>query len=240
MTGEAWCQSTPEPATFEVASVKLSPPDAQGMFVRPLPGGLRISGATLRNLISIAYSVRGFQISGGPKWLDTERFDIEARAAAAPAGPPAPREEQKKINERLRNLLADRFQLTLHPETREQPVYSLVVAKGGPKLQESAEPGSLIRMLGRGKLNGRAVGLGMLALNLSNELGRTVIDRTGLTAKYSFQLNWVPSTNSPDAPDPDGPSVFAALQEQLGLRLEAGKGPVEVLIIDRVEMPSGN
>ena len=256
MAGSVFGQQPATPLTFEVASLKPSAPDAPGMFIRPLPGGgLRIAGASLKNLISLAYGVRGFQISGGPEWVDTQRFDIEARAetsdAAAPTDPAKMSEEQRKITERLRNLLADRFQLTLHRETKEQPVYALVVAKGGPKFQESTEASGLIRM-GRGTLTGRATRLGMLALNLSNELGRRVIDKTGLTGKYSFELKWTPIQPSaaslgpppgaelPPPADSNGPSIFTALPEQLGLRLESQKGPVEILVIDRAEKPSEN
>ncbi len=231
-------------STFEVASVKPSPPDASGMFIRPLPGGsLRVSGASLRNLISLAYDVRSFQISSSSQWVDTEHYDIDARAAAPDAGtpavPPKPGEDRRKLLESLRSLLADRFQLTLHTETREQPVYALVVSKGGPKFQESPEPGGLIRKMGRGTLKGQAVKLEMLALNLSNELGRRVIDKTGLSGKYDFELHWEPR-QAPEPELPEGPSIFAALQEQLGLRLEPSKGPVEVLVIDRAQRPSKN
>jgi uncharacterized protein (TIGR03435 family) len=133
-------------------------------------------------------------------------------------------------------------------------VYALVVAKGGPKLQESTDDQSRIRM-GRGTITGHSVGLGMLALNLSNELGRRVIDKTGLTHKYDFELKWtpeagqssavppgppIPGAELPPPPDPNGPSVFTALPEQLGLRLESQKGPVEVFFIERAEKPSAN
>jgi bla regulator protein blaR1 len=257
LTGGVFAQ-TPAQSMFEVASVKPSAPDVPGMFIRFLPGGgLRATGASLRNLIALAYGVRAFQIQGGPAWVDSDRFDVDARAgipdAAAPPDPATAGEEQRKTIERLRNLLADRFQLMLHPETREQPLYSLIVAKGGPKLQESTESGSGIRVMGRGTLRGNAAGLGMLALNLSNELGRRVIDKTGLAGKYTFELKWAPiqfstaptgSSNPPAeypvAAVPEGATIFTALQEQLGLRLESGKGPVESLVIDRAERPSGN
>jgi uncharacterized protein (TIGR03435 family) len=227
------------------------------MFIRPLPGGsLRVSGASLRNLISLAYDVRPFQISSSSQWIDTERYDIDARAAApdasAPSDPAKTGQDRRKILESLRSLLADRFQLMLHSESREQPVYELAVNKGGPKLQESTEPRGLIRKMGRGTLKGQAVGLEMLALNLSNELGRRVIDKTGLGGKYDFELKWEPSqaaaqldapphTAEPALPaEPDGPSIFTALQEQLGLRLEPAKGSVEVLVIDGAQRPSKN
>jgi uncharacterized protein (TIGR03435 family) len=242
-------------STFEIASLKPSAPDVSGMFMRPLSGGgLQVTGASLKNLISLAYDVRPFQISGDSQWVDTERYDIDARTANSDAKTPTdPANDRRKILEGLKSLLADRFQLALHSETREQPVYALVVNKGGPKLQESTEPRSLIRKMGRGTLKGQSVGLGMLALNLSNELGRRVIDKTGLTGKYDFELKWAssqaaapqlaatPQTAELAVPaDSEGPSIFTALQEQLGLRLESGKGPVEVLVIDRAERPSKN
>jgi uncharacterized protein (TIGR03435 family) len=217
------------------------------MFIRPAGGGgLRITGASLRNLISLAYNVRPFQVSGGPQWMDTDRFDIEARATtsdgdAAP-DPARAREEQRQTGERLQSLLSDRFQLQLYRETREQPVYALVVARGGSKLRQSPEANGLIRMMSRGTLRGEGVAVGMLTLNLSNELARRVIDKTGLTGKYDFELKWMPAAAGPQAAegDPERPSLFTALQEQLGLRLESEKGPVEVLVIERVERPSGN
>jgi uncharacterized protein (TIGR03435 family) len=225
------------PLKFEVASVKPSAPDWHGMFSRYLPGGgLRITGATLQNLISMAYGVLGFQISGGPKWIDNDRFDIDARLTTADAGKPVnpglTREDQQKAAEGLKNLLADRFQLVLHPETTEQPVFALIVAKNGPKLQESTESESFIRRMGRGSIKGQAVALRLLVVNLSNELNRPVIDKTGLTGKYSFELKW--------ETDVDETSIFAALQEQLGLRLESQKGTVKVLAVDRAERPLGN
>jgi len=162
-------------------------------------------------------------------------------------------------------LLADRFQLTLHRETKEQSVYALLVAKNGPKLQESQTKdgqakegtgprGPMMRM-GRGELSGQGVALDMLTRTLSSQLGRTVIDRTGLKGNFDFKLTWTPDpgqsagppgggpppgADAPPPPDPNGPSIFTALQEQLGLRLESQKGPVEMLVIDRVEKPSEN
>jgi uncharacterized protein (TIGR03435 family) len=163
------------------------------------------------------------------------------------------------MRERLRALLAERFQLTLHRETKEQSVYALVVAKGGPKLQqgqakEATGPRGPMMRMGRGELSGQGVELEMLTRTLSSQLGRTVIDRTGLKGNFDFKLTWTPDpgqsagppgglpagADAPPPPDPNGPSVFTALQEQLGLRLESQKGPVEMLVIDRVEKPSEN
>jgi uncharacterized protein (TIGR03435 family) len=224
------------------------------MLIRPLPGGgLQVTGASLKNLISLAYDVRPFQIVGESQWVDEERFDIDARTETSKAQTrPDLANDRRKIFEGIKSLLADRFQLALHPETKEQAVYALVVNKGGPKIQESTEPRGLIRKIGRATIKGQAVALGMLALNLSNELGRRVIDKTGLDGKYDFELKWgvsqepaaqIRSTQTPELAPPadnDGPSIFAALQEQLGLRLESWKGPVEVLVIDRAQRPSKN
>lgn len=124
-----FAQEPAKPLTFEVASIKPSRPDAPGFFVRPLgAGGLRVSGATLKNLIAMAYGVREFLVSEGPAWVDAERFDIEARVGSSSTGTDQANAEQRERIERLRNLLADRFELAFHRETREQPVFGLVIA----------------------------------------------------------------------------------------------------------------
>ena len=262
-------QSAPAPLAFEVASIKPSAGDDHRIAIQMQPGGgLRASGATLKMLLTIAYEVREFQISGGPGWISSDRFDIMAKSErASDAAPPDPRSltaEQMKTNqqqmrERLRNLIAERFQLTFHRETKDQPIYALVVGKNGSKLKESevkdGGPRGRMRM-GRGQLSGEAVQLQMLTQALSNQLGRPVIDRTGLTGSFDFNLEWTPDPgqsggpfgggapppgiDAPPPPDPNGPSVFTAVQEQLGLRLESQRGPVEMLVIDRVEKPSEN
>jgi uncharacterized protein (TIGR03435 family) len=245
-------QTAPVPLTFEVASVKPSAPDVPGLFVQPLPGGnLRITGATLKNLIAFAYNAREFAISGGPAWATSDRFDIDARAADSSGTGNSPADAQQ-LRERLKSLLAERFQLSIHPESKEQNVYALFEAKSGAKLQETA-PGSnpMIRKRGT-SITGQGVGMQMLVLNLANSLDRPVLDKTGLTGKYDFKLVWTTDALSvssaiaatgaetPVAPDPNGPSLFAALQEQLGLRLEPRKAPVETLVIDHVARPSEN
>jgi bla regulator protein blaR1 len=265
-------QSSTPPLTFEVASVKPSATDDRRTMIQIQPGGgLRTGGTSLKMLLTFAYDVREFQITGGPGWINTDRFDIVAKAersAGAENPPDDPRkmtEQQRKtvgdqMRERLRALLAERFQLTLHRETKEQSVYALVVAKGGPKLQqaqamEGTGPRGPMMRMGRGELSGQGVELEMLTRTLSSQLGRTVIDRTGLKGNFDFKLTWTPDpgqsatplgggpppgADAPPPPDPNGPSVFTALQEQLGLRLESQKGPVEMLVIDRVEKPSEN
>ena len=265
-------QSSTPPLTFEVASVKPSATDDRRTMIQIQPGGgLRTGGTSLKMLLTFAYDVREFQITGGPGWINTDRFDIVAKAersAGAENPPDDPRkmtEQQRKtvgdqMRERLRALLAERFQLTLHRETKEQSVYALVVAKGGPKLQqaqamEGTGPRGPMMRMGRGELSGQGVELEMLTRTLSSQLGRTVIDRTGLKGNFDFKLTWTPDpgqsatplgggpppgADAPPPPDPNGPSVFTALQEQLGLRLESQKGPVEMLVIDHVEKASEN
>ena len=264
-----WClraQPAAAPLTFEVASIKPSAPGARGTMFQMQPGGgLRVSGATLRMLITLAYDVRDFQVSGGPGWINSDRFDINARAERSsgaeetPADPRQMTDAQRKTSmqqarERLRALLAERFQLAVHRDSNEQSVYALVVAKNGPKLQEAkGGPGPMVRM-GMGQFNGQGVEMQMLATVLSDQVGRTVIDRTGLKGKFDVKLQWTPDpgqgfgapgppppgVEAPPPPDPNGPSIFTALQEQLGLRLESQKGPVQALVIDRVEKPSEN
>jgi uncharacterized protein (TIGR03435 family) len=253
------------------------------------PGGrFTAANISLKMLIHLAYGVTDSQISGGPGWLNSEKFDIEAKADdSSIAEPWKLSEEQRKLAQdrskrMLQALLADRFKLTLHRETKELPVYALVVAKNGPKLQaatadELAPPdpkeahvrldspkgpmpkgrGLLMRP---GQLSGTAAPIAILAETLSNqpELGRTVLDKTGLQGYYDFTLKWTPDERqgqmfrgpgdgakegpgSDSAPPPDsGPSLFTAIQEQLGLKLESQKGPVEILIIDGAERPSEN
>jgi bla regulator protein blaR1 len=263
--GSTFAQPAASPLTFEVASVRRSPADTRG-FIDFLPGGgLRVVGIPLKTLITLAYDVRDFQVSGGPGWINSDRFDINARGEASETPESAPADltkmtdEQRKTTaeqakERLRNLLEERFKLAIHRETKEQQVYALVAAKGGPKVQGSKEAIGRMRM-GRGLLTGQGVDLGFLATTLSSQLGRTVIDKTGLTGKYDFELNWTPDPGQPAGgplgppppgvdlpppPDPNGSSIFTAVQEQLGLRLESQKAPVETLVIDRVERPSEN
>ena len=226
---------TAQTVSFEVVSVKPSGPDYQGMFVNPQPGGgIRIRGATVKNLIAIAHNIREFQILGAPAWTGTEHFDIEAHPAHE-IGAPNPR----ATRESLQALLADRFHLVVHSEDKEQTIYALTVAKNGPKLREPApDEQSLIRG-GRGGITGTNTGMAMLILNLSNQLGRSVVDHTGLTGKYDFKLEWSVDNASPTDQD-RGPTLFTALQEQLGLRLDTQKGTVNMLILDHVERPSEN
>jgi len=249
-------QTGPALLSFEVASIKRSAPDAQGFFFQPQPGGgLRATGITLKNLMAMVYGLREFQILGGPAWADSDRFDIDARARSTSENPAAgQRPNPSDLRERVKSLLAERFQLAVHSESKEQNVYALAVAKNGPKFHE-AEPGSGTFIRGRrGSITGTAATMQLLTVNLANEVGSPVLDKTGLAGRYDFKLEWTaePGRGSgsigaspagadvPLASDPVDRSVFAALKDQLGLLLEPQKAPVPVLVIDHVEKPSEN
>jgi len=238
---------------FEVASIRPSVGYEGRTLVQVLPGGgLRTSGATLKGLISLAFDVPSFLISGGPAWIDADHFDIVAKSDQSvspedvPSDPRQITESQYRtarqlMRPRLQTLLADRFQLRLLRETREEPVYALIAAKSGPRLRPSNEFRGL--RVGRGQLTGNGATMEMLTTALAGQLGRPVLDRTGLKGAFGFELEWGPfpaQAVAPPAPDSDGPSIFTAVQEQLGLKLESVRAPVAVLVIDRVAKPSGN
>jgi uncharacterized protein (TIGR03435 family) len=234
---------------FETSSIKPAEPGAacNGMIEPMTGGGLRVECVNLKALLTWAYQVQTYQISGGPSWFESASWNIMAKAAPVASAIEYEKmtdEERKRSSElirrRLQSLLTERFQLTLRRETRDQPVYSLTVAKNGPKLKESADQaksGFLSRRPGR--ITSRGALLATFAQFLGVDMGRPVLDRTGLAAHYDFQLEWTPDrrTATPDATE-TGPTIFTAIQEQLGLKLEPAKGPVEMLIIERAEKPA--
>jgi len=237
-----------ESPAFEVASVKPTDPNHLGSTFNFAPTVLQISGGTLRRIMEMAYDLRTFQILSGPKWLDTDRYDISANA---PTLKDLSQEQRHtEMRRRLQTLLADRFQLKVHPEARELPEYALVVTKGGSRLKVP-EPGqgdgiSLDRC---GVMKGTRTTMSNLAMVLSMQLARPIFDKTELTGRYDFEMNYAPDggcgSRQPDSGTtavavPDSPSLFTAIQEQLGLKLESTKGPVEVIVIDRVEKPEPN
>jgi uncharacterized protein (TIGR03435 family) len=233
---------------FEVASIKRNTSGDLGRYIRPGAGRLSVSNMTVKDLLTIAYQVRDFQISGGPTWINSEHYDIEAKTD----GNAAPKQMAETM---LQALLEDRFKLKVHRETKELPIYVLTLAKNGLKI-EPAKEGSCITLdpgkpaapgqrqsafcgfhvIGRGRYDATHTGVSALATDLSSVLSRTVADKTALTEAFDIHLRFAPE----DAPDSTSPSIFTAVQEQLGLRLEAGKGPVEVLVIDQVGRPSEN
>jgi uncharacterized protein (TIGR03435 family) len=262
--------------SFEVASIKPNHPEGglQRIMLRFAPDGLTASGMTVKNLVGFAYNLKDFQISGGPGWIDSERYDIDAKMdestiEALKKLPPEQAQEQRRLM--MQSLLAERFKLKVTQSSKELPIYALVVAKNGPKLTQSAATspsgpvspgpvsgpaGSVPRsMMGfrNGEITATAVPLRLFADRISREVGRDVVDKTGLQGNYDFTLHWTPefqsavpkgpadSNQGPASPPPDsGPSIFTALQEQLGLKLESQKGPVKTLVIESVEKPSEN
>ncbi|HEX4138280.1 MAG TPA: TIGR03435 family protein [Bryobacteraceae bacterium] len=245
----AFAQQAPRP-TFEVASIKPGDPNSRQVSVGIRPGGrFSTTNASLQTLIGFAYDVRNHQISGGPNWLESARFNIDAKPDGAIAIPPGPA-GAPRVRLLVQSLLKDRFKLATHKETRDEQVYELVLNKGGSKLREVPDPGLTkpngLR-LGPSELIGTASPMSLLANQLSQRMGRSVIDKTGLRGRYDFTLKWTPdqgaSSGGTDATPPadtSGPSIFTAVQEQLGLRLQSARGPVEILVIDHVEKPDAN
>ncbi len=223
---------------FEVASIRPHPGLAMVVGINVSGSRITISAHALQGLILTAYELEGYQLYGGPQWMDEERYDIEARAGGE--APPTP----IQVRLMLQTLIADRFQLKFHRETKQLSEYELRVAKGGPKLKASA-PGSVnsLRFGGGESVSVLTVtggGMEQLAKQLGNSgLERPVLDKTGLTGQYDYELRW--SVDQAGAGRADGPpSVVTAIQEQLGLKLESIKGPVEIFVIDHAERPSGN
>jgi uncharacterized protein (TIGR03435 family) len=246
-----WIAFAQERPSFEVASIKPGDPGSHQVSMLFQPGGRFITtNAPVQMLVQFAYDVRPHQVSGLPKSIELAGFTIEAKAGETTLSPPSP-EGVARYRLMVQSLLADRFKLTLHRDTREEQIYELVVDKGGSKFKEAADtakgsPQGL--RLGRGQLTAMAAPMPILVNFLSQQLGRSVIDKTGLDGKYDFTLKWMPDPLAPGSPpgsdavplDPSAPSLTEAIQEQLGLKLQPTKGPVEILVIDHVEKPSEN
>jgi bla regulator protein blaR1 len=219
---------------FEVASVKpTATKDGSLTFDFPPGGRFTARNLTVQMLLRIAYELQDYQISGGPAWITSAGFDIQASSGTGEL----PREQVRKM---VQALLADRFHLALHRETRQLPIYTLVVGKTRPKLQagDSSAPSSYsVKM---GQLSTRKMSMATLANILASDVKRPVSDETGLKGEFAFTLLWTTGLGESDVGQSSRPSLFTAVEEQLGLKLESGKGPVEVFVIDRVEKPSEN
>ena len=256
--------------TFDVASVKPNKTGDRRVSAVSEPNGrFTMTNVPAQLMLVIAYQLQPYQIVGAPSWLQSEHYDLIAKppdgqpAASGDTAGPGP------LQFMLRNMLADRFKLKVHTETREMPIFALVLSRGdgklGPKLQPSTvECGAPGR--GRGaaspsgglslenlpscsilataaSVGGKGLPLTQLASNLSQVVGRTVVDRTGLTGRYDFLVEYTPDPPAgapPGGPpaDPDRPSIYAALQEQLGLKLDAQRGAVDVLVVDAIQRPT--
>jgi uncharacterized protein (TIGR03435 family) len=246
--------------SFEVASIKPNRSGDNRLFVGMRPGRF-VSSSTTKEIIEFAYDIRSdAQLQGAPGWVDSDRYDINAKIADSEYQKLlklSPEHRMDPVRPMVQSLLADRYRLKVSRGTRDLPIYALVVASGGPKLTEAKGPvkgfsGSMMRY---GSVTFTDADMSQLAFVLSTEpeLGeRLVLDETGLRAKYNFAMHWTPSVpeaipnpngsalSNPPSTDLSGPSIFTALKEQLGLRLEPRKGPVTVVVIDSIQKPLPN
>jgi uncharacterized protein (TIGR03435 family) len=246
---------------FDVASVKPNKSGGIPNVIAFLPGGrFTATNTALRELIRVAYGVQPSQLIDGPEWIGSSRFDVAARAET----------DGRPSLAMIRHLLEERFQLATHRETRELPLYALVVARGdrrlGPQLRVSDVDCTAAVTTGPSadgrqhcdsftgappRWSAAGVTMAQIALALSRQARATVVDRSGLTGSFDVELQWTPEglprrPDNIDVPlrlngfvvDPNGPSIFTAIEEQLGLKLDSGKGPVDVVVIDSVSQPS--
>jgi uncharacterized protein (TIGR03435 family) len=240
---------------FDAVSIKPNKSSTGFFRLYFTADGVRIENASLLMIIRGAYGMfnsLGDKFIGIPDWAKVEKFDIEAKVSSADV-PTFQRLDFDNRQLMVQTMLADRFKLRSHREIREQPIYYLVIAKTGPKLQESkpvedSDPGGTVDRK-RGQIIAKGLVIARLVTALTQTLGRTVIDKTEvLKGKYDFTLAWTPDDpgasppgdQSSAPPESTGPSIFTAIQEQLGLKLEPAKGPVECLVIDHIEHPSEN
>lgn len=225
------------PLAFEAATVKPNKSGRTDTHSDRDNNRVSIVNMQLRRLIARAYDMRADQILG-PDWIDTERFDVIAKSEFVP--------NANQFLEMLQALLADRFKLALHRETREGRAYALVVAKGGLKLRPVEANGNSSTNNNRGELVAKGISMARLAETLSRDVGLAVVDQTGVEGVFDFKLSYDPSSTTPStdaaaASGDAGPSIFTALQEQLGLKLESKKMPVEYVVIDHAErVPAEN
>jgi len=220
-----------KPLTWDVVSIKPHKALDNSSMMEWHLDGIEFHNTTLHGLFLNAFEVRSeSQILGYPAWVNSEHFDIQSKMDADTAAAYRQMkggESGRQWNAFMRQILDERFGLKFHVEKRELPVYNLVVAKQGLKLKESAHDDTGSSSMGQGKLTAHRSQVGSLAFSLSGVVGRVVLDKTGLTALYDIDLTWSPD-NEPDT----GPSIFTALQEQAGLRLEPAKAPLDVVVID--------
>jgi uncharacterized protein (TIGR03435 family) len=241
---------------YEVVSIREVKGDPKSIRFVNLPDGFSMEGLSLRSLIPDAYGIsnRDDRVSGWPEWATSTRFDIEAKmdADAAEALRKLPKEQQQVQRQiMLRSLLEDRFQLKVHRGSEVRTTYELVLAKGGSRMKEDSSPTDAggvpwqegVRprtdwSISEGRITGHAMPISVLADHLQAPVHSTIVDKTGLTGRYDVMLHWDPK----DVPAADStePSIFAAVEEQLGLRLRQTKTTVETLVIERLEMPSEN
>ncbi|HWF06941.1 MAG TPA: TIGR03435 family protein [Bryobacteraceae bacterium] len=243
-----------QPLRFEAASVKMRQPGSRITAVGGEHAGPRLNfeAMTLAGLAAWAWDIKGWQIAGGPPWAGSsedaaaldpsaKRFDIKAKAEGEAA------RSNAEFRQMLIALLLERFHLTFHRESRDTAVYALVADKGGPKFRESGPDATgVLRMPRSGYITASGGTMSQLVGWLSNRNGvdRPVVDQTGLAGRYDYTLEWsnpLAGAEQPDAkPDATAPAIFTAVREQPGLRLEPRRAPMEVMVIDRAELPDEN
>ena len=242
------CPVTAQPATagveFEVASIKPNKSNSNSMRISSNNGVWRATNTTVKTLLINAYEVLPEQIIGVPSWADSDRFDIEAKAELDEAADKPGVANQNKV--RLQGLLASRFQLQVHRETKEWQSYVLVTGKKRTKLTPAVDGKSSMQS-NNGHMEFKASDLENLARNLAFRLGRPVVNQTGIEGKFDFTIDFepedgrVPGKENPiSGVETSRPSLFTAVEDQLGLKLESRKAPVEMLVVDRIERPSVN
>jgi uncharacterized protein (TIGR03435 family) len=225
--------ASPQPQAFQIVSIKPNRSGDDTSMTTSL-GRLRAVSVTPHELLLYAFGARDSQLIGGPDWLTKERFDVEAVTGTSDDL------DRTTLQPLLQSMFADRFNLKFHRENRDAPVYSLVAAKGGPKLSAHSGGGQPLAGIhsssGKKVVNARKTTIKRLAEVLGEQADRFVIDNTGLGGEFDFRLAW---TDLPAAGS-DDPSLFTAIQEQLGLKLEPAKGQVQVTVIDSIARPSEN
>jgi len=219
---------------FDVVSLRPNTTGAGRSIERTNSGHVMAENITAGSMIRHAFGIRASQIEGAPGWIETDQYDLQATTGTT-----------KDLNDiELRpyweSMLASRFRMKFHRETKEMQIYSLTVAKGGPRLTENTSSGDtdthLTNNAHHSSLTSTHIAMPDFAALLGSRLDRTVIDKTGLAGAYNVKLDWSPDLST----DTGSASIFTALQDQLGLKLESGKGPVEIIVIDRLERPTEN
>jgi uncharacterized protein (TIGR03435 family) len=219
---------------FEAASIKRSTALENGTDLDSTPGTMTMRNFSLRSLVRVAYGVKEYQVVGGPKWMDSERYNINAKAAG-----PA---KDAELMLMLRTLLGERFQVEVHRESKASQGYALVTVKGGLKIKAVEGSGNNSTSSHGGSLTAKGVSMARLCDWLARRLNAPVMDATGIAGVFDFKLEWTPEEAPPGTPASAGPdfSLIAALQEQIGVKLEGRKVSVEMIVVDRAEKPSEN
>jgi uncharacterized protein (TIGR03435 family) len=236
-------QTSVKPDVYEIVSIKPSEPGRSAGLMEILPNGFRNIAFPLKSLVYSAYDIiNGNQVAGLPSWAESDPYDVEVKVDADTA------DAWKKLGDKgrwkqeqpmLQALLADRCKLKVHFETKELPVFNLVIAKSGLKMKEAKPDEPVSELATGGRLTVHAMAIDSLVYSFSGTDGRLIVNKTGLGEKrFDFDLQWTPDNEAMTADS--GPSLFTALEEQLGLKLVPSKGPVNVLVIDHMEKPSPN